>query len=176
MKKLQIDKIRTDGDTQPRVEINSEVVAEYAEAMKAKAKFLPVIVFHDGSDYWLVDGFHRVQAAKKNKRKQIECEIREGTQDDARWFSYQVNSTHGLRRTNTDKQKAVKAALLHPKGEKMSVHIYKDTDFGDDCYTLCFWENNKVCQGEPDKVLSLSVDVFESLGTMIFKMLDAEAE
>jgi hypothetical protein len=43
-----------------------------------------------------------------------------GTQQDAQWYSYSANQTHGLRRTNADKAKAVKAALAHPNGAKMS--------------------------------------------------------
>ena len=73
--------------------------------MKAGAKFPPVTVFDDGEDHWLVDGFHRCHAASKLKQPKIECDIHEGTLGDARWFSYQVNSDHGLRRTNADKAK-----------------------------------------------------------------------
>ena len=120
MSSMKMDNIRIDGDTQPRTDINTELVTEYAAAMKAGAKFPAVIVFHDGDDYWLVDGFHRWHAAKEAKLKKIDCDIREGTLEEARWFSYQVNADHGLRRTNADKNKAVKAALLHPKAAQMS--------------------------------------------------------
>ena len=120
MKRMSIKSIRIDGDTQPRTDINTELVAEYAAAMKAGAKFPPVTVFDDGDEHWLVDGFHRWHAASKAKQTQIECDVRKGTLEDARWFSYQVNADHGLRRTNADKHKAVKAALLHPKAAEMS--------------------------------------------------------
>jgi len=33
-----------------------------------------------------------------------------GTQQDAQWFSFAANQTNGLRRSNEDKQRAVKAA------------------------------------------------------------------
>ena len=112
--------IRIDGETQPRSEINTEVVAEYAEAMAGGDKFPPVIVFYDGVDYWLVDGFHRVHVTREAGRDKIQCEVHDGTIEEARWFSYRVNRTHGIRRTNDDKRKAVKAALLHPNGAKMS--------------------------------------------------------
>ncbi|MBX7219625.1 MAG: hypothetical protein K1Y36_06750, partial [Blastocatellia bacterium] len=55
---LYIDQIRIDGGTQPRTEINLDVVADYAETLKQKV--LPSVdVFFDGTDYWLADGFHR---------------------------------------------------------------------------------------------------------------------
>ncbi len=51
-----------------------------------------------------------------------------GTREDAQWASYSANKSHGLRRTNPDKQKAVKAALKHPNGtaesdETIATHI-----------------------------------------------------
>ncbi len=56
---LPLDKLRLDGDTQPRDHINEDVVKQYVEDMVADAKFPPVTVFVDGSDHWLADGFHR---------------------------------------------------------------------------------------------------------------------
>jgi hypothetical protein len=58
MKKINLDVIRIDGETQPREELDQEMVAEYAEFMRDGIKFPPVRVFFDGSNYWLVDGFH----------------------------------------------------------------------------------------------------------------------
>ena len=120
METIPLSKLRLDGDTQPRVEIDEDLVAEYAAAYKAGAKMPPVVVFFDGADYWLVDGFHRRFAAIKANSNKIHCEVHEGTRKDARWYSYSANQTHGLRRSNADKAKAVKAALKHPKGAKMS--------------------------------------------------------
>jgi len=50
------------------------------------------------------------------------CEaiIHQGILGDAKWFSYGANKTHGLPRTNADKQRAVQAALAHPKAAGMS--------------------------------------------------------
>lgn len=120
-KKINLAKIRIDGETQPRAGINTALVAEYAEIYEAGGSdFPPVIVFFDGVDYWMADGFHRWHAAKKAELEGIYCEIHDGTVEDARWYSYAANQTHGQRRTTADKQKAVKAALLHPKGAGMS--------------------------------------------------------
>jgi len=88
--------------------------------MKAGASFPSVVVYYDGETYWLVDGYHRLEAVKKLKRKTIDCEIHEGTLEDAQWHSYKANSEHGLRRSNDDKKKAVKAALQHPAAAEMS--------------------------------------------------------
>ena len=62
---LDIDQIRTDGGTQPRAELLIETIEDYAEQMQRNAEFPPVVVFFDGKEYWLADGFHRLAAAKQ---------------------------------------------------------------------------------------------------------------
>lgn len=104
---LKLAQIRIDGETQSRVEINNEVVAEYALALTEGEKFPPVIVFFDGVDYWLADGFHRRHAHDKIGALEISADVHDGTQLDARIFSHGANKGHGLRRSNADKKKAV---------------------------------------------------------------------
>jgi len=117
---LRVDDLRLDGDTQPRVELDTSIVHEYAEHYEAGKPMPPLAVFFDGTDHWLVDGFHRRFGAVEAKVESLPCLIRNGTLEDARWFSYAANQRHGLRRSNEDKRKAVKAALKHPSGAKMS--------------------------------------------------------
>jgi hypothetical protein len=113
---LPISKIRTDGGTQPRASIDFEAVDDYTDAMRAGAKFPPLTVFYDGVIHWLADGFHRLRAAFAAELLEIACDVQQGTQQDAQWYSFAANKTNGLRRTNEDKQRAVKAALAHPGG------------------------------------------------------------
>ena len=113
---ISIDSIRTDGGTQPRAVIDFDAVDDYMEAMMEGVKFPPVTVFYDGSDYWLADGFHRVTAAQQADLKEIAADVHQGTREDAQWYSFSANKSNGLRRTNDDKQRAVKAALQHPNG------------------------------------------------------------
>lgn len=120
MKSLNIKAIRIDGGTQSRAEINNEAVAEYAEAIKAGATFPPVVVFHDGADYWLADGFHRYHACAKAGKVSIEADICTGTLRDAILYSLGVNDDHGLRRTNADKRKGVQIALGDSEWSKWS--------------------------------------------------------
>lgn len=120
LQKLQIEKIRLDGGTQPRAEINQAVVEEYADLYRAGVSMPPIEVFFDGVDYWLADGFHRWNAAQNAGLSTIEANVRPGTRDEARWFALSANQTHGLRRSSEDKERAVKSALKHPKGMGMS--------------------------------------------------------
>jgi ParB-like chromosome segregation protein Spo0J len=112
---LKIEDIETEGGTQSRAALNPEAVAEYAEALRAGADFPPVVVFHDGSRYWLASGFHRVRAHQQAGRIYINATVRQGTQRDARLFSASTNIQHGLRRTNADKRHAVRLLLDDPE-------------------------------------------------------------
>ena len=54
---LALAAITVDATTQPRVAVDRAVVYDYAEAMRAGAKFPPIKVIFDGTTYWLIDGF-----------------------------------------------------------------------------------------------------------------------
>lgn len=109
--KLQISTITVTGGTQARTEINQSIVSEYSEALKTGTVFPPVIVFEDGVSTWLADGFHRYHAHLHAGLSEIDCDVRIGTQRQAILFSLSANASHGLRRTNEDKRKAVMTLL-----------------------------------------------------------------
>lgn len=111
MKRIKINDIVIDAGTQIRVSISEDIVSEYAEALIAKDKFPPLIIFNDGNRNLLADGFHRVHAALRNGQDAFDCEIHEGTLQDAIKFALGCNTAHGLRRTNADKNNAVDIAL-----------------------------------------------------------------
>ncbi len=109
---LKISQIRIDGGTQSRASIHETTVAEYAEAMAdPNTVFPPVIVYFDGKEYWLADGFHRLAAWERIGREDIPVEIRQGDRRRAILHSVAANSAHGLRRTNEDKRRAVLTLL-----------------------------------------------------------------
>jgi hypothetical protein len=116
---LNIDLIQ-DGGAQMRVEMSEHTIADYAEELISGTVFPPVIVYYDGEVYWLADGFHRVEAARKIERETIEVEIREGSDRDAILHGIGANARHGLRRTQADKRHAVEALIRDPGWSKWS--------------------------------------------------------
>lgn len=112
---LPLSKITLDPALQPRHVIDEGAVAEYAEAMREGATFPAVVVFFDGSTYWLSSGYHRYHAARLACLIDIEADIRPGTKRDAILHSVGTNGDHGLRRTNADKRRAVAALLGDPE-------------------------------------------------------------
>ena len=107
MRKLRLSEIQFDGETQMRAELDLATVADYREELRAGTKFPPIVVFFDGSSYWIGDGYHRWHAAAQSDRETIECDVRKGTKRDAILHACGANGVHGLRRTNPDKHRAV---------------------------------------------------------------------
>jgi hypothetical protein len=110
-RKVMIEHIEYDSENQARERLDNDTVADYADAMERKEKLPPIVCYHDGSTYWLADGFHRYHAARKRGEKYTEAQVIKGSRDDARWHAAGANKDHGLKRTTADKQKAVRLAL-----------------------------------------------------------------
>lgn len=111
MQRIELASIVTDADTQVRVQPDEATVADYAAQMTEGAQFPPVVLFHDGSQYFLADGFHRVLAARRNDWRDIDAEVRVGTKTDALWFALAANKANGRRLTEADKKHAISLAL-----------------------------------------------------------------
>ena len=112
-KSVRLELIRMDGGTQTRAALNDDAVADYSEAMTNGAKFPPVILFYDGSVYWLADGFHRCHACRASGFLDVLAEVHFGTRREAIKHAIQANQTGSVRRTNADKRKCVEIALAN---------------------------------------------------------------
>lgn len=114
---LTLDSITADDRLQMRAGGSPpEVVNEYATAMRAGDTFPPVIVFYDGENMWLADGFTRFAAARKACRPKIAAEVFDGTRENAREYAWVANDDQkALRRSWADKRRAVEDCLeAHP--------------------------------------------------------------
>jgi hypothetical protein len=112
---VPLTRIKTDPELQPRAMMNAVTIEEYREEIEHGTRFPPVIVFDDGENFWLADGFHRYEATAQAAIAKIEAEVREGSKRDAVLYSVQANATHGLRRSPADKRKAVITLLQDPE-------------------------------------------------------------
>jgi ParB-like chromosome segregation protein Spo0J len=59
------------------------------------ATFPPIVLFHDGNQHYLADGFHRFMAAQRLAFKDIDADVQPGTKEDALWFALGANRTNG---------------------------------------------------------------------------------
>lgn len=106
---VALDSIRVDGGTQLRAALNEDTIERYTDAVDSLP---PVDVFYDGSEYWLGDGFHRLEAHRRAGHVEVACTVHPGQRRDAVLFAAGANAEHdsaGLARTNADKRRAVEA-------------------------------------------------------------------
>jgi transposase-like protein len=121
LKPVEVDDIRTDGGTQVREGLNEEWVAELSELYADTGHDIePIVVMFDGSAFWLVDGFHRLAAAKRAGLTGLAARVREGTLDQATLLACRMNRG-GMRWTSGDKKRAVLLALSTKEGKKWGV-------------------------------------------------------
>ena len=107
----KLSELRLIEEAQPRMRIDLEVVADYADLLKAGKDLPPIIVFGDV----VADGFHRYLAHQSADRKTIRTVTQQGAEREAILYSCGANATHGLRRTSADKRKAVLKVLSDPE-------------------------------------------------------------
>jgi DNA (cytosine-5)-methyltransferase 1 len=119
---LSIAEIRRDGATQPREKLDLNHIATLKEAIEDGAELEPVVVFYDGSDYWLADGFHRCKASEESGLEDIPVVIHQGTRRDAILYSVGANAEHKAAkpRSRADKRRAVTMLLNDPEWSKWS--------------------------------------------------------
>lgn len=104
---ISINDIYVDSALQTRVRMNEVVTQEYAALMRDGVQFPPVVLFDDGKRKYLVDGFHRLNAAKRAGKQTIEVEVHMGEKYSGFLYSLKANAAHGLQRTNEDKRHGV---------------------------------------------------------------------
>lgn len=123
--RIKLQKIRLDGGTQPRKEIDELLVQHYTEVLlEGKDKFPPIDLWFDGKAYWPSDGFHRFHAHKRAGFLDIEAIINQGTKRDAFMACLKANSKHGKPRTPDERRYVVQMALEDIElGEKTEAFI-----------------------------------------------------
>ena len=111
--------IRRDGGTQARQGNNEATVEEYTAAMHEERwqwhQGNALTVFYDGTDYWLGDGFHRIESATRAGLLSVPCDVRAGGRREAVLHACGANASHGLRRTREDVRRAIDILLRDPE-------------------------------------------------------------
>src|SRR5262245_49286102 len=118
--KVLLSDIKVDGrETQSRVMVDAEKVDEYREELTLTGDRMftrhdPVVLFHDGTKFWIGDGWHRILAAIRVGFTHIPAEVQPGGKVEVQFYAAGAHTTHGLQRSNADKRKAVRLLLAHP--------------------------------------------------------------
>lgn len=127
IKELEINKIIADRSLNVRQALDDELVAIYQEVYDSLP---PVSVFDTENGLILADGFHRLAAARRLKRKTVKAEVRKGSYRDAVEYAALVNLKHGKNLNRAERRKVIEVMLkLHP--ERADNWIAEDVGISD---------------------------------------------
>jgi hypothetical protein len=110
-----------DPDFQARVKgVDKDRVAHYADCMKRGDKFPPIKVGSIEGKLYVLEGFHRIEAAAKIGRLRIEAEVKVMSRAEAMMIAGSSNQHHGLWLNRDDRRRA--NALLVAGAIKAGLH------------------------------------------------------
>ena len=109
--KIKIRDIQLDDKLSPRTGVDDTVISSYVSSFESLP---PIDVFWiEGKDgWWLVDGWHRLGAAKQRNEEEIEATDHQGTMIDAIEYSFDANLKHGRPLTNKERKEAARFKLM----------------------------------------------------------------
>ena len=125
---VELESLVIEESLQVRAKLDQETIQEYATQMVPPGSdldgtdhevldihgvpFDPIsVILTPDDELLLVDGWHRVAAARKKKIEKFQASVRGGTRQDALEACLIANARHGLRRTRADKRRAIRLAL-----------------------------------------------------------------
>lgn len=118
---LLISDIRTNGGTHAREELNEQHVQDLEKALQQGEELEPLDVHFDGTNNWLSDGFHRIEAYIRASYTKARVRIQHGSQRDAILHGIKANAKHKtLKWSRQDKQRAIERLLRDPEWHQWS--------------------------------------------------------
>jgi hypothetical protein len=120
LRHVPIEQVRYDKGAYTRLKIDDARVNGLAQLKKDGIPVEPGEAVYDGEVYWVTDGVYRFLAEKLCGSSTIALLVTEGTREDATWQALAANQANGQPLTSTEKQRAVTAALRHPKASGMT--------------------------------------------------------
>lgn len=94
--RVKLDDLLLDRVYQVRAKLDKATVARYADLMRSGGELPPIKVMVVEGAPTLVDGWHRVAAAREIGEIEVVAEITEGTEADLIWAAAEANTAHGL--------------------------------------------------------------------------------
>lgn len=98
-RKVALSRITVDHAIEPRFLMSKDALVRYADIYRIAPNTLPPVtlaVVVDGS-LVMVDGFHRLEAARRARMRDIKAVVIEGrTRDELMWLAVEENCRNGL--------------------------------------------------------------------------------
>lgn len=149
--RLQIEKINVDQFFQMRgKELEDNVVEKYKERIE---ELPPIQVYLYHGTYYVVDGFHRLEAHKRLGYLYIEAEVTEQSDDETfntlKWKTdLQANNRFAKSMTPSEKRNVLKSMILNPD----YFDDFPNTDEGRRSFTKLIEENKPISRPTVTKV------------------------
>lgn len=115
---LTVRSIHALDDIQPRSYLSTQVIEEYATLYSeadGDDPLPPIDVFLEGKKYYVSDGFHRLEAAKRAKRTDLACHVYAGSRQEAMRHGAFANLKRGLAYSHDDRQRILERLLQDPE-------------------------------------------------------------
>ena len=108
--------------------LDEETIADYVAALQEKTELPDVTVALDRETniYYMVDGFHRLDAHKRCNATMITANVETMPKKDALWLALGANARNGRRLSNEDKRNAIALALTefpNASSRAIAVHV-----------------------------------------------------
>lgn len=107
MEKIKIENIVADKDFMMRDGLDKKLIAQYKENLGSIVGENPIVVFDTPNSLLLVDGFHRLAAARQLNWATIPTQIRKGSVQDAFAYACLANLRHGKPLKTKERKKAI---------------------------------------------------------------------
>lgn len=104
-----LDDLILDRAYQVRAKLDLPTVTRYVDVKKAGGELPPIQVMVVDGAPTLVDGWHRVEAARKLGETSIVAEITHGTEADLIWAAAEANLKHGLQLKRAELRNVLRA-------------------------------------------------------------------
>lgn len=114
-----LDRLVLDKAFQFRTAINDPTVKQYAEAMEAGAEFPPISIAMVNGAAVVVDGWHRVEAARRVGSRTLLANVETMSRNEARLRATMANLKNGLQMKPKERNNALRTALaIYIQGRK----------------------------------------------------------
>jgi len=110
-------------DIQPRSFLSTQVIEEYAtlySEAEGEEPLPPLDVFEIKGKFYVSDGFHRLEAAKRASRQTLACHVHTGSRQDAMRHGAFANLRRGLVYSQQDRQRILERLLQDPQVSQRS--------------------------------------------------------
>lgn len=134
---IRLDELIAPAENQIRAKLCKKTAKRYADAMSLGAEFPAIQVVLVNNAPVLVDGFHRVAAAKHAGVSALLAVVQEAKTNELRWLAAEANLRHGLPLRPRERREAFKAYVRAGRWRKEDRSIKSSREMAGELQGMC---------------------------------------